>query len=240
MSLTLGPLFDKPLHHASWCDFGRQRGQPGCPRFDFRITTEFEGVDLINGGRHQAVDTGNASTGNPIFAPASCPVRRMHHFDGARGRELDIGGGWMIRLWHVAAEPSDPPKPARATAHGPWIQAIRGRRIAWTGDTGLGTGAHTHVELWHSGKRVDPEPHLYIDGKPGQPIEGATDDMATFTDVDETHPFYHDIEWASEAGITAGIPNGDGTFRFEPERAVKRGELMAFLKRHDQAPEAHP
>lgn len=247
MSLTLGPIFDTPLHPKPWCSFGADRYFPGppprgnvtCPRLDYRITGTFTDIDRINGGPHQAVDAGNASMGHPIFAPASCPIRRLHHFDGARGREMELGGGWFMRVWHVAAESADPPRPTKGTASGPWVQAIRGQRAAWTGDTGLGTGAHTHIELWQAGKRVDPEPHLYIDGKPGQPIEGATDDMAHFTDVDETHPFYHDIEWAAENGLTAGIPNGDGTFRFEPERAVKRSELMAFLHRHDDAPEAH-
>ena len=66
MSTVLGPLFDQPLHHKSWCRFGSDRGKlPECPRFDYRITAGFHDVDLVNGGEHQAVDCGNASKGYP-------------------------------------------------------------------------------------------------------------------------------------------------------------------------------
>jgi hypothetical protein len=56
-------------------------------------------------------------------------------------------------------------------------------------------------------------------------------DMARFTDVPQDHPFRGDIEWAAQQGITKGIKNPDGTFRFEPDRPVTRAEVMAFLRR---------
>ena len=232
MSLTLGPIFDTPLHPRPWCDFGTDRGKlPECPRLDYRITGQYTDIDLINGGRHEAVDAGNLSLNHPIIAPAGGQVRSLHHFDGARGRELDLGAGYSLRLWHVAATASDPLRPASGTAAGRWYAVKRGDLIAHTGDTGLGTGAHTHIELWLNAKRLDPEPHLYVDGKPGKPIEGAPDEMASFTDVPEGHPFYHDIEWMAEKGITRGIPNGDGTFRFEPDKPTTRAQMAAFLRR---------
>ena len=232
MSLTLGPLFDKPMHPKPWCRFGLDRGEtPDCPRLDYRITSTFTDVDLVNGGLHRAVDTGNADRGWPVLSPVNAPMRFLHHFDGARGREWDLGGAWLLSAWHVAASRNDPQRPVKGTAAGLWQMVRRGQTVALTGDTGLGTGAHTHIELKRAGIRYDPEPHLYIDGKPGDPIEGATDDMATFTDVPEGHPFYGDIEWMYEKGLTAGIPNKDGTLRYEPDAATNREQMAAFLHR---------
>ena len=236
MSTVLGPLFDQPLHHKSWCNYGSLRGQrPECPRFDYRITAGFHDVDLVNGGEHQAVDTGNASKGYPVLSPVSGDMRYLHHFDGARGREWDLGGDWTLEIWHVQANALlDPLRPSRGTNRSSWSRVRRGQLVAFTGDSGISVGAHSHIALKRSGKPIDPEPYLYIDDKPGQEIEGADDDMATFSDVPEGHPFYGDIEWMAEEGLTAGIPNKDGTFRYEPDRPVTRAELAAFLHRYDQ------
>ena len=69
--------------------------------------------------------------------------------------------------------------------------------------------------------------------------------MATFTDVPEGHPFYHDIEWMAANRITRGYPNKgpdgkpDGTFRYQPDSPVSRAELAAFLHRLDDL-DAYP
>jgi Tol biopolymer transport system component len=49
----------------------------------------------------------------------------------------------------------------------------------------------------------------------------------TFTDVPESHTFFHEIEWLAASGITTGF--GDGTFR--PGNAVTRQSMAAFLSR---------
>ena len=51
-----------------------------------------------------------------------------------------------------------------------------------------------------------------------------------FTDI-STSQFRGDINFLKEKGIVAGVPNPDGTFRYEPERNVTRGEMAAFLAR---------
>jgi hypothetical protein len=48
-----------------------------------------------------------------------------------------------------------------------------------------------------------------------------------FLDVDAGHPFYEQIKWLKESGITNGYP--DGTFK--PNQTVTRGEMAVFLKR---------
>lgn len=48
-----------------------------------------------------------------------------------------------------------------------------------------------------------------------------------FTDVGSSHPFYVEVFWLGQAGITTGYP--DGTFR--PTDQVKRQSMAAFLHR---------
>ncbi len=161
---TLGPLFDKPLHVSSW-------KRPVRPLKDwdaFRVTGTYDGEDLINGGLHRAVDVGNYSrwgssgVGEKILAPVDCPARGLYHFDGAKGLDLSIGPDLSLRLFHLHTTlPVDPPK-GRTTSAGPWRLVTKGQWIGVTGNTGLGTGAHTHIELWHRGARIDPEPYLEL------------------------------------------------------------------------------
>lgn len=57
-------------------------------------------------------------------------------------------------------------------------------------------------------------------------------DGPTFSDVPETHPYYSEIEWAAENGVTNGYP--DGTFK--PDDDVSRGEMAVFLERANKVP----
>jgi hypothetical protein len=51
----------------------------------------------------------------------------------------------------------------------------------------------------------------------------------TFDDVGLNHPFFLEVEWMNERGITTGY--ADHTFR--PAAAVTRGAMAAFLARYD-------
>src|SRR5690606_15122748 len=51
-----------------------------------------------------------------------------------------------------------------------------------------------------------------------------------FTDVPLSHPFYKEISWLSQTGITSGY--SDGTFR--GGSVVTRDAMAAFLYRYDQ------
>jgi hypothetical protein len=51
----------------------------------------------------------------------------------------------------------------------------------------------------------------------------------SFSDVPLSHPFYKEIEWLAEVGITGGF--NDGTFK--PSQAVSRQAMAAFLHRYD-------
>ena len=52
---------------------------------------------------------------------------------------------------------------------------------------------------------------------------------ASFTDVPTTHPFFTEIEWLAQSGVTTGYP--DGTFR--PTAQVTRQATAAFFYRYD-------
>ena len=52
----------------------------------------------------------------------------------------------------------------------------------------------------------------------------------TFTDVAPTSPFYADIEWMADTGVSTGY--ADGTFR--PDAVVSRYAMAAFLQRVDE------
>lgn len=69
----------------------------------------------------------------------------------------------------------------------------------------------------------------------------ATPKNPGFTDVLVDHPFYEDITWLANRGITSGWP--DGSFR--PEAAVDRASMAAFFYRmagspHFNAPSVSP
>ena len=58
-------------------------------------------------------------------------------------------------------------------------------------------------------------------------IGGGAAYAASFSDVPVNHPFYDEIEWMADTGITQGYP--DGTFR--PNEDVTRGQMSAFMQR---------
>jgi len=64
-------------------------------------------------------------------------------------------------------------------------------------------------------------------------VDETTAGAASFADVPVTHPFYDEIHWMSEEGISTGYT--DGTYR--PAVAVSRQAMAAFLYRFAGEPE---
>lgn len=173
-SVTLGPIFDRPLHPAPWCNYGRDRGKGAdCPRYDYRVTNTFDGPDLVNGGLHRATDVGNAATNHPLLAPADGLGRGLRHTDGALGYEQVLGGVVTFEAWHLN----------RVDVPPTWTPVTRGQRVGLTGATGgrLQDGrpmpAHTHIAGKRDGLPFDIEPHLVMPERPAQPILIEESDM---------------------------------------------------------------
>jgi len=180
---TLGPLFRRPLHVASW-----SRPLNGPTANHFRVTNTFDGPDLINGGKHDAIDVGNKTrlppalggntgAGEPVIAPMDCLVRPIYHYDGALGLDLSLTPSLTLRLWHLSqldyfvAAPN-----GKFTSVGTWDTVLAGRQIGITGNTGKQPmPAHTHIELWRDRQRIDPEPFLPMVERDATPLP--EDDM---------------------------------------------------------------
>lgn len=212
MTLLQTP-FSYPLHPQKWI-------RPG-GSIDYRITNPFGGVDLVNPNqRHQGVDVGNTRSGDAVRMPATAPVKSHRHTDGALGIYVDLGGGWILELWHLSR---------LMTVQDQWVPKPVGSIVAYTGATGNVAGAHTHIELKKDGKTVDPEPFLPMPEREALIIPGATAGSYYFSDVPPTHPFFTDIEWMGRN--IGGGPKG-GTFG--PDRALTRGQFAAFLHRYHE------
>jgi len=138
-----------PIHRSDW-----QR--PTGSR-DYRITNHYDSVDILNGGRHQAVDVGNFREGDPVYAPGPCEAMGLRHTDSALGVRFYAPNGEVWELWHL--DVLGLPIGSRTRVQG-------GQIVGRTGNTGarLPSGAempkHTHIEREVGGKRVDPEAYL--------------------------------------------------------------------------------
>lgn len=124
----------------------------------YAVTGQFDGVDLINGGKHRATDVGNFGMNDPILSPIDGMAMGMLHTDGAIGIDYPIGNGWHVQLWHLNATLA----PLNTL-----VPVVKGQVCGRTGNTGRQPmPAHTHVELEREGIRYDIEPYLL-----GQPFE---------------------------------------------------------------------
>jgi hypothetical protein len=141
--VQLNTIFAFPVRPAAW---QRPDGD-----HSYRVTNPFDGVDLINGGLHRAVDLGNFRMGDPLRSPANCEAKGRHHFDGAIGIDLRLYPDVIVTLWHLSGH----------LLSGVWREVARGQLLGYTGNTGKQPmPAHTHVELWRGNTRHDPEPFL--------------------------------------------------------------------------------
>lgn len=149
----------------------------------YKVTGQFDGLDLINGGKHQATDVGNFGSNDPILSPITGKAMGMAHFDGALGVDYDIGNGWHVQLWHLNAT---------LAPIGIWVDVNRGQVCGRTGNTGVQPmPAHTHVELERAGVRYDIEPYLL-----GRPFDTEDEEMQVTAIVTE--------QWNTRTGPDQG------------------------------------
>lgn len=167
---AIGPIFDKPVHPPNW-----QRpawGQPGY--LDYRVTGTFDGIDLVNGGTHQATDVGNGDVGHPVVSPGNIRARGLRNYSriaplatDALGVEFDMGEGVRIEVWHLSDTllVADLNSAPGVTTVGPWQEVTAGQTVARTGNSGAQVGgkampAHSHVVGERNGVRFDMQPYL--------------------------------------------------------------------------------
>ena len=102
--------------------------------------------DLTYQGFHTGLDFGGG-TGLPITAPAAGRVVLTAPNQIVRGNATMIDHGWGVYsgFWHQSEF---------KVQVGDMVSA--GQEIGLVGNTGRGTGAHLHWELWVNGVQVDP------------------------------------------------------------------------------------
>ena len=105
-----------------------------------------QGSDLTYQGFHTGLDFGGG-TGLPITAPAAGRVVLTAPDQVVRGNATVIDHGWGVYsgFWHQSEF---------QVQVGDMVSA--GQIIGQVGNTGRGTGAHLHWELWVNGVQVDP------------------------------------------------------------------------------------
>jgi hypothetical protein len=106
------------------------------------------------------------------------------------------------------------------------------RHITWLATTGVTTGYPDGT--FRPGRHVSRDAMAaFLYRYAGSPTFTPPAE-SPFTDVRVSHPFYKEITWLADQGITTGYD--DGTFR--PAAGVARGAMAAFLYRYAGSPPA--
>jgi Tol biopolymer transport system component len=100
--------------------------------------------------------------------------------------------------------------------------------IGWMAETGISTGYQPGPTYRPAAVVTRGAMAAFLFRLAGQDLDDVEPPATpTFRDVGQDHPFFLEIEWMADAGVTTGHP--DGTYRFaEP---VSRGAMSAFLYR---------
>ena len=167
-TITLGKPVSKPLYRLGGATV------PGGPRVrtlndpaTFEITQNAaQHVASGVGSAEPAVDIGNGSCGEPILAMAQGWASRTSDSAGALGVRTDHGAGITSEVWHLGGWAIPP--------EGAFVRA--GTTVGYLGHTGLGSGAHCHIEIKVDGKAIDPEKYIF-----GTPLELQEDGLSVTT-----------------------------------------------------------
>ena len=152
--------------------------------------------------KNPAIDIGNGYEGEPILAMAQGWATRVQDAAGARGSRVDHGAnvtseGWHFNDWAIPPE-------------GAFV--LRGQVIGYLGHTGLGTGAHCHIEIKVNGKALDPEPLIW-----GAPLVVKEDGLSV-----TTSGFAHVINRSTKLTVASNF-RADATRQSDPLNVYAAG-----------------
>nr|WP_307859043.1 peptidoglycan DD-metalloendopeptidase family protein [Herbiconiux sp. SYSU D00978] len=187
------------------------------PRIDPRRHT-FAAPDRPS---HRGLDlVGTYNT--PVVACASGVVRVVDRVDDSDfGYYVKIQHDDGIWAWYAHLnEPSELSVGQRIA---------RGEYIGPMGRSGNATGVHVHLELSTTSSQANSfDPRPYIDAR--------TSGGLRFTDVTVGNPFYREITWLADRGVSTGWLEADGTRTYRPLDPVNRDAMAAFLFRLANSP----
>ena len=108
------------------------------------------------------------------------------------------------------------------------------REVLWLAATGISEGWEEGDSRVFRGMseivRQDMAAFLYrLAGSPD--YEPTAEDMAYFSDVDESTPHYREVLWLYSTGVSEGWEEKDGSHTFRGMDTVKRQDMAAFLHR---------
>lgn len=156
---SLAPVPPAPVAQAAALPASPSTPAPAAPHFGYpvaqpRVTSPFGNTRPPYVRPHRGLDFA-ARRGTPVLAPADGIVSTAttQYPGGAQYGSvvvLDHGNGWQSLYAHLDSFDVHTGQTLRA-----------GTRIGRAGRTGKVTGAHLHLEILHSGKRIDPAPLLH-------------------------------------------------------------------------------
>jgi len=130
-------------------------------------------------------------------------------------------------LYRLAGSPLSP-TPAEATFADVSLSHQFSTEIEWMASNGISTGfadGTYRPAVAVSRQSMSAFMYRFVAGTQ-EPVEPP---VPTFADVGTGHPFYGEIEWMAEEGITTGFPGSPPTYR--PSDPVTRQSMSAFMYR---------
>lgn len=112
------------------------------------------------------------------------------------------------------------------------------RDIAWMSKCGITTGYPDHT-FRPAGLVNRDAMAAFMYRLRGEPAHQPPA-VSPFTDVAVTHPFYREISWLADQGISTGYLEPDGTRTYRPGQPVSRDAMAAFMYRLSAQPELAP
>jgi len=145
--------------------------------------------------------------------------------------------------WGTDAAPSSPERDDTAPPASPFTDVATTRQfyreMAWLAETGISTG-WTHGDGTRSYRPLEPVTRdamaAFLYRLAGSP-DHTPPPVSPFRDVSTAQPFYKEISWLAETGISTGWTHGDGTRSYRPLDPVTRDAMAAFLYRLAGSPD---
>lgn len=190
-------------------------GCPGTPYFDVLPTNPFcaEIAWVTQNGIAQGTDTGTDIIYEPVKAVSRQAMAAfLHRFFGSPPPTL-------TSQFFADVGPSHP-----------FYDDIQ-----WMAETGLSTGTPQPggLPLYKPASPVSRQAMAaFLHRASGDPTEPST--TPHFADVTASNPFFADIQWMFETGLSTGTPQPGGLPLYKPVSNVSRQAMAAFLFRFDQ------
>ncbi|HHU38249.1 MAG TPA: polysaccharide deacetylase family protein [Propionibacterium sp.] len=168
----------------------------------------------------------------------TAPDRRNHRFIALFAALVLVLAALGPGAAAAPAEP-EPPPPTAGTFSDVPADSQFGPEIEWLAGRGVTTG-WLEPDGTRTFRPLEPIARnamaAFLHRLAGQPPV-TLPEASPFADVSPTTPFYPEIMWAHQEGITTGWTEANGTRTFRPWNPIARDAMAAFLFRYSGEPE---